>query len=109
MFQNPRENIKQTPVPLESLISDKAFLADDLDGQFSGKLVYLSMGSMGSVNLKLMRRLVEALGKTKHKYIVSKGHLHEHLKLERNMTGERYLPQVDLLQHVHLVISHGGK
>ncbi len=84
-------------------------MAEDLGGRFSGKLVYVSLGSMGSVNLVLMRRLISVLGKTPHKYIVSKGHLHEHLKLEQNMTGGRYLPQVELLGHVDLVITHGGK
>lgn len=107
VFNKPPK--RSTLIPLEELGISKSFLTDNLEGKFSGKLVYLSMGSMGSVDLKLMRRLVKVLGRTNHKYIVSKGHLHEQLDLERNMTGGRYLPQVDILPHVHLVISHGGK
>src|SRR5699024_10457815 len=45
---------------------------DNLDGRFCGKWIYLSMGSMGSVDLGLMNRLVSILSKTNHKYIVSK-------------------------------------
>src|SRR5882724_10720507 len=32
-----------------------------------GKLIYLSLGSMGSVDVQLMKRLVNILSKTKHK------------------------------------------
>ncbi|CAG2173031.1 unnamed protein product, partial [Oppiella nova] len=39
----------------------------------SGKLIYLSLGSMGSGNVELMKRLVAILSKSKHRFIVSKG------------------------------------
>src|SRR5699024_6915257 len=57
---------------LRSLLPD-TFLSDTLDGEFSGKWIYLSMGSMGSIDVELMKRLVSVLAKSKHKYIVSKG------------------------------------
>ena len=85
------------------------FLASvDTSENYSGKLIYLSMGSMGSVDLTLMRKLVKILSRTNHKYIVSKGHLHQQYGLAANMWGERYLPQVGLLPYVDLVITHGG-
>ena len=84
------------------------FLANTLDGNFSGKFIYLSLGSMVSVDVDLMKRLVEILGKTNHKYIVSKGPRHTEYDLADNMWGDRYLPQTKLIPHVDLVITHGG-
>ncbi len=45
-------------------------VADRPDGS---ALVYLSLGSLGSADVELMRRLVDVLGRTPHRYIVSKG------------------------------------
>jgi len=42
-----------------------------------GKLIYFVLGSMGSIDVQLMKRLVNILSKTKHKFIVSKGFLGE--------------------------------
>ncbi len=105
------QEVQKNPLikPLKSLLP-KNFLEDDLEGRFSGKLVFLSMGSQGSVNIELMKRLLGVLSVSNHKYIVSKGPRHQEYSLPgRNMTGERYLPQTDLLPHCHLVITHGGK
>ena len=87
----------------------ESFLNDTLGGKFSGKIVYLSMGSMCSYDLKLMGRFVSILGATSHKYIVSKGPRHKEFSLAENMWGDRYLPQTSILPHVDLVITHGGK
>nr|XP_046909101.1 UDP-glycosyltransferase UGT4-like [Dermatophagoides farinae] len=86
----------------------KEFYDNDLDGNFTGKWIYVSMGSMGSVDLDLMHRLIDALSKTNHKYIVSKGPRHEEYELKRNLWGDRYLPQTKILPIVDLVITHGG-
>lgn len=84
------------------------FLADNLDGKFSGHYIYLSLGSMGAIDLTLMDKLVKYLGKTNHKYIVSKGPRHEEYILARNMYGDRFLPQTKIVPSVDLVITHGG-
>jgi len=55
-----------------------------------------------------MERLVESLSKTPHRYVVSKGPQHEAYDLAPNMTGAEFLPQVSVLPHVDLVITHGG-
>ena len=86
----------------------KDFYENDLNGNWSGKWIYVSMGSMGSVDLNLMHRLIEVLSKTNHKYIVSKGALHEEYDLADNMWGEAYLPQIRILPLVDMVITHGG-
>jgi len=73
-----------------------------------GALVYLSLGSLGSGDVPLMRRLVELLSATPHRYVVSTGPQHEQYELSDNMTGAQFLPQVSLLPRVDLVITHGS-
>jgi MGT family glycosyltransferase len=74
----------------------------------NGALVYLSLGSLGSADVDLMRRLVEVLGRTRHRFIVSKGPQHEQFELADNMVGAEFLPQPTILPLVDLVITHGG-
>jgi len=71
-------------------------------------LIYLSLGSLGSADVALMERLVDVLGRTRHRFIVSKGPQHESYELAPNMTGGEFLPQASILPHVDLVITHGG-
>jgi MGT family glycosyltransferase len=63
---------------------------------------------LGSGDVPLMQRLVEALADTPHRYVFSKGPQHDSYELADNMTGAEFLPQVSLLPHVDLVITHGG-
>jgi MGT family glycosyltransferase len=85
----------------------------DVDEEFQappgeGALVYVSLGSLGSADVELMRRLVSALAETPHRYFISKGPQHELVELAPNMTGAEFLPQPAVLPHVDLVITHGG-
>jgi MGT family glycosyltransferase len=73
-----------------------------------GAVIYLSLGSLGSGDVPLMRSLVEALGSTRHRYVVSKGPQHAEYELADNMVGEEFLPQTSVLELVDLVITHGG-
>jgi MGT family glycosyltransferase len=76
------------------------------DGQ--GSLIYFSLGSLGSADVELMRRVVAALAGTPHRYIVSKGPLHEEIELAPNMWGAEFVPQTKVIPLVDLVITHGG-
>ena len=73
-----------------------------------GSLVYLSLGSLGSADVELMKRLVDVLGRTPHRYIVSKGPQHDQYELADNMWGDHQVPQTTVLPLVDLVITHGG-
>ena len=73
-----------------------------------GALVYLSLGSLGSADVDLMRRLVRILADTPHRYVVSKGPQADLVELAGNMWGEEFLPQPAILPLVDLVITHGG-
>ena len=87
------------PVELPPLITDRP---ED------SRLIYLSLGSLGSADVGLMRRLVSVLADTPHRYIVSKGPQHAEYELAPNMWGAEFLPQTTLLPLVDLVITHGG-
>ena len=73
-----------------------------------GALIYLSLGSLGSADVDLMQRLVDVLGRTPHRFIVSKGPLHDTYDLPANMWGAQQVPQTTVLPLVDLVITHGG-
>jgi UDP:flavonoid glycosyltransferase YjiC (YdhE family) len=71
-------------------------------------LVYLSLGSLGSADVELMQRLVDVMGRSRHRVIVSKGPLADEIHLHDNMAGEGFLPQPAILPQVDVVITHGG-
>jgi UDP:flavonoid glycosyltransferase YjiC (YdhE family) len=73
-----------------------------------GKLIYLSLGSLGSADVELMRRLIGFLADSHHRVIVSKGPQHAEIELAPNMFGAEFLPQTKVLPLVDLVITHGG-
>ena len=55
-----------------------------------------------------MRRLVDVLSRTRHRYIVSKGPRADEFDLPDNMWGESRVPQTSIIPEVDLVITHGG-
>jgi MGT family glycosyltransferase len=71
-------------------------------------LIYLSLGSLGGADVELMQRLVDVLGTTAHRYIVSMGPQAARITLGHNMVGAQMLPQTKVIPEVDLVISHGG-
>jgi MGT family glycosyltransferase len=71
-------------------------------------LVYFSLGSLGSADVELMRRIVAALAGTPYRFIVSKGPLHDEIELAPNMWGAEFVPQTKVIPLVDLVITHGG-
>ncbi|RWS05205.1 glycosyl transferase-like protein [Dinothrombium tinctorium] len=72
------------------------------------RLIYLSMGSLVSIIAELMSHLTQILSKCKHKIIVVTGKSHQEYNLAENMWGEPFLPQLEILPLVDLVITHGG-
>jgi MGT family glycosyltransferase len=74
----------------------------------NAKIVYLSLGSLGSADVGLMGRLIDLLAVTDYGVIVSMGPQHAELTLADNMVGAEFLPQTAILPQVDLVITHGG-
>jgi MGT family glycosyltransferase len=94
-------SVRQTDAEVE--------LPTPLTGRPDGSaLVYLSLGSLGSADVDLMKRLVGVLADTPHRFIVSKGPQHADYELAPNMWGAEFLPQTKLIPLVDLVITHGG-
>ncbi len=87
--------------------TDAAFdVQEHLPG--SGKVVYLSLGSLGCMDVALMQRLIDAMAKTDHRVIVSMGPLKDQMDLGPNMYGDHFLPQPSILPQCDLLITHGG-
>jgi MGT family glycosyltransferase len=86
--------------------TDSAFAIPEIPGE--GALIYFSLGSLGSADVELMRRVIGILAGTPHRYIVSKGPLHAEIDLAPNMWGAEFVPQTSVLPQVDLVITHGG-
>jgi MGT family glycosyltransferase len=74
----------------------------------AAKVVYLSMGSLGSMDVPLMQRLIDALAATGHRVIVSMGPLKDQMVLGERMYGDQFLPQPSILPQCDLIITHGG-
>ena len=73
-----------------------------------GALIYVSMGSMGSLDADLRERLIGTLKNSKHRFIISLGIGAQEVELPDNFYGEPFLPQPSVIPHVDLVITHGG-
>lgn len=75
------------------------------------ELVFVSLGSIASGNIKLITRILDMLKDDNERlYVVSKGvngHKYE-LPNPKNMLGGNYLPQTFLLERADLAIVHGG-
>jgi MGT family glycosyltransferase len=87
---------------------DYVLPAEVRDRPSGSALVYLSLGSLGGADVSLMRRLIDVLGRTQHRYIVSLGPQAAELVLADNMVGAEFLPQTKVIPQVDLVITHGG-
>jgi MGT family glycosyltransferase len=94
-WHNLQASVRDTDAPWEPPAGD-------------GPLIYLSLGSLGSGDVDLMRTLIGTLADVPARIVVSKGPQHDQLELAPNMTGLQFLPQVSILPHVDLVITHGG-
>jgi MGT family glycosyltransferase len=88
--------------------TDEKFSLPDTLAASDGPLIYFSLGSLGSADVPLMRRLISCLSATPYGYIVSKGPLHEEIELSANMAGQEFLPQTSVIPTCDLVITHGG-
>ena len=73
-----------------------------------GKVVYLSLGSLGCMDVGLMQRLIDTLATTGHRTIVSMGPLKEQMTLHDGQYGDEFLPQPSILPQCDLLITHGG-
>ena len=88
--------------------SEEAAPLPDRIATGDGGLVYLSLGSLGSADVDLMKRLVDVLSRAPHRFIVSKGPQASEFELAENMWGEEFVSQPALLPLADVVITHAG-
>lgn len=88
--------------------ADHDLKLDSLFPDSTGKLVYFSLGTLASKNVKMMQNLLDMLARIPHRFVVSLGQFADQLKLGRNCVGRNRWPQTKVLQHVQLFISHVG-
>ncbi len=112
VYPEVADYINARPLPDNWIRLDSSVRETDqsypLPDKGDGALIYFSLGSLGSADVELMRRVIEALSRTPHRYIVSKGPLHNEIELAPNMVGAEFLPQTSIIPSVDLVITHGG-
>lgn len=73
-----------------------------------GKLIFLSLGSLASSDVVLMKRITGFLADCPHRFIVCKGLCHNQYELPDNMWGDQFVPQLEVLRSIDLIITHGG-
>ena len=88
--------------------TDEEFALPEAIADSDGALIYFSLGSLGSADVQLMRRVISCLSATPYRCIVSKGPLHDEIELASNMAGAEFLPQTSVIPICDLVITHGG-
>ncbi|MGK0722377.1 glycosyltransferase [Leucobacter sp. W1478] len=105
-----RRPLDETWHRIESAVRETETLPE-IPGAFTNgtqPVIYFSLGSLGSADVSLMQRVIDALATLPAQVIVSMGPLHDELHLAENMWGAEFLPQTVLLPLADLVITHGG-
>ncbi|MGW1726767.1 glycosyltransferase [Streptomyces sp. NPDC002306] len=86
---------------------ERTFRIDDhLPG--TGPVIYLSLGSLGCLDTRLLQHLVDVVARTGYRTLVSMGPCHDEVTLGPHMYGEPFLPQPHVLPGCDLLITHGG-
>jgi MGT family glycosyltransferase len=95
---------------LESSVRETESAPELPEGFANGdrRVIYFSLGSLGSADVALMRRVVDALADGPYDVIVSKGPRHDEIELAANMWGAEFVPQTTLIPRADLVLTHGG-
>lgn len=116
IYMYPEElDYSEHPLPdwkrCDSMVRDqkaKGFKIPEKLRNKPGKLIFLSLGSLASADIVLMKRIVSMLADSPHRFIVCKGPLHDKYELADNMWGDKFVPQLEVLKVVDLIITHGG-
>lgn len=74
----------------------------------NNKLIFVSLGKLGSIDVDLFNTFLNILGETPYRYIVSKGPRSDEIHLKDNMCGDKYIDPKSVHSIVDLIITHGG-
>ena len=74
-----------------------------------GPLLYVSFGSLGAGDTELLKRIIEAVGKSRFRALVNVGdYAHAYSDLPPNVLVAGWYPQPSLIPQTDAVIHHGG-
>jgi MGT family glycosyltransferase len=76
-----------------------------------GKLIYITLGTILNNNIDFYNQCIDAFRDTDYQVVLSIGSKTEVSSLKSlpdNIIARNYVPQLELLQHTQLMISHGG-
>jgi MGT family glycosyltransferase len=82
-----------------------------LDLSDERKLIYISLGTVLNNNIDFYHKCIDAFRNTNYRVVLSIGDKIEVSSLQHlpdNFIVRNYVPQLELLKHTHLMISHGG-
>ncbi|WP_409285808.1 nucleotide disphospho-sugar-binding domain-containing protein [Pseudomonas protegens] len=107
---------RRHPLPAErfhylqgSVRQDSPYEIPEFPAQRHQPLLYVSFGSLGSSDIPLLKRLIDALGKLPYRALVNVGeHLDQYPMLPDNVQIADWLPQPSVIAQVDVVIHHGG-
>jgi len=74
-----------------------------------GPLVYVSFGSLGAGDTELLKRIIDALAKSRYRALVNVGdYKDQYGELPPNVSIDSWYPQPSVIPQVDAVIHHGG-
>lgn len=101
-------NVRFVGRVIEETPTDSGFLADQIQGR---KVIYASLGSLINENKAFFDACIEAFGGSKYFVIMSTGNgiaPEAFGKVPSNISIHSWVPQLELLKHVSLFITHAG-
>lgn len=88
---------------------DKAYEIPEFRSNNDKPLLYVSFGSLGSGDVELLKRLVDAVGKLPYRALFNVGsNLEQYTDLPDNVIVSDWYPQPSVIAQVDAVIHHGG-
>ena len=89
--------------------SERPYSVPDFKAHNDKPLLYVSYGSLGSGDVALMRRVIQAIGKMPVRALVNVGdYVDRYDAVPDNIRIERWYPQPSVISQVDAVVHHGG-
>ncbi len=93
-------------------IADRNEILDlPIDCSEGSKLIYITLGTILNNNIDFYNQCIDAFRNTDYQVVLSIGSKTEVSSLQplpENIIARNYVPQLELLKHAQLMISHGG-
>lgn len=102
------DNVRFVGRVLDESVTSDGFLADQIQGR---KVIYASLGSLINENKAFFDDCIEAFGNSEYFVIISTGNgiaPEAFGKVPDNISIHSWVPQLELLKHVSLFVTHAG-